>query len=102
MKTLTPFKFRKTATATLAVLGALGFLASPGEAGTRSYSDIQNTAANVTIQSPGTGINNRSIVLPFSKSTVIELPENVMDVIVSNPDVEPWANKYLFLQPRRA
>jgi len=26
-------------------------------------------------------------VLPFSKSTVIELPENVMDVIVSNPSV---------------
>ena len=32
-------------------------------------------------------MNNRSIVLPFSKSTVIELPENVMDVIVSNPEV---------------
>jgi len=32
-------------------------------------------------------VNSRSIVLPFSKSTVIELPENVMDVIVSNPDI---------------
>jgi pilus assembly protein CpaC len=41
----------------------------------------------VNIQEPGKGVNNRSIVLPFSKSTVIELPENVMDVIVSNPDI---------------
>jgi len=41
----------------------------------------------VKIQEPGSGVNSRSIVLPFSKSTVIELPENVMDVIVSNPAV---------------
>jgi pilus assembly protein CpaC len=48
---------------------------------------MQNTASQVTIQEPGSGMNSRSIVLPFSKSTVIELPENVMDVIVSNPSV---------------
>lgn len=87
MKILTPRQLRKTTTAAIAVLGSLGFLCAPGEAGTRSYSDIQNTAAHVKIQQPGSGLNNRSIVLPFSKSTVIELPENVMDVIVSNPDV---------------
>lgn len=87
MKRLTSRHLRKTSTAALAVLGSLGFLCAPGEAGTRSYSDIQNTASHVKIQQPGSGVNNRSIVLPFSKSTVIELPENVMDVIVSNPDV---------------
>ncbi len=87
MKLLTSRQFRKTTTATVAVLGSLGFLCAPGEAGTRSYSDIQNTASQITIQHPGSGVNNRSIVLPFSKSTVIELPENVMDVIVSNPDI---------------
>lgn len=87
MKLLTSRHIRKTTTAAIAVLGSLGFICAPGEAGTRSYSHIQNTAASVKIQPPGSGVNNRSIVLPFSKSTVIELPENVMDVIVSNPNV---------------
>lgn len=87
MNLIKPRQLRKTTTAALAILGALGFLSAPGEAGTRSYSDIKNTASHVKIQNPGSGLNNRSIVLPFSKSTVIELPENVMDVIVSNPDV---------------
>jgi len=80
-------QFRKTSTAALALLGSLGILCAPSHAGTRSYSHIQNTSSHVNIQEPGTGVNSRSIVLPFSKSTVIELPENVMDVIVSNPDV---------------
>ena len=87
MKTITSRNFRKKMAASAAILGALGFICAPGQAGTRSYSAIQNTASNVTIQEPGSGVNNRSIVLPFSKSTVIELPENVLDVIVSNPDV---------------
>jgi len=87
MKLIKSRQIRKTSTAAIAVLGSLGFLCAPVDAGTRSYSHIQNTATSVNIQAPGTGVNNRSIVLPFSKSTVIELPENVMDVIVSNPDV---------------
>ena len=87
MKLIKSRQIRKTSTAAVAVLGSLGFLCAPVDAGTRSYSHIQNTATSVNIQAPGTGVNNRSIVLPFSKSTVIELPENVMDVIVSNPDV---------------
>jgi len=58
------------------------------DAGTRSYSHIQNAAhSSVNIQSPGQSVNSRSIVLPFSKSTVIELPQDMMDVIVSNPDI---------------
>jgi len=77
----------RRSTATIAILGSLGILCAPVNAGTRSYSHIQNTASQVKIQEPGTGVNSRSIVLPFSKSTVIELPENVMDVIVSNPAI---------------
>ena len=87
MKLTKSRQFRKSTTAVIAVLGSLGLLSAPVDAGTRSYSHIQNTSTSVNIQQPGTGVNNRSIVLPFSKSTVIELPENVMDVIVSNPDV---------------
>lgn len=80
------FNLRKTTTG-LALIASLGLLYTPSQAGTRSYSHMQNTASQITIQEPGTGANSRSIVLPFSKSTVIELPDNVMDVIVSNPDV---------------
>jgi len=87
MKTLTFRQIRRTSTALIAIMGSLGVLWTPGYAGTRSYSHMQNTASQVTIQEPGSGMNSRSIVLPFSKSTVIELPENVMDVIVSNPSV---------------
>ena len=58
------------------------------DAGTRSYSHIQNASASgINIQSPGQSTNSRSIVLPYSKSTVIELPQEMMDVIVSNPDI---------------
>lgn len=87
MKKLTSRQIRKTSTAAIALMGSLGVLFAPSHAGTRSYSHIQNTASQVKIQEPGSGMNSRSIVLPYSKSTVIELPENVMDVIVSNPSV---------------
>lgn len=63
----------------------------PAQAGDRNYTtlaSIQTTTQTdgVRIQLPGEGIN-RSIVLPYSKSTVIDLPANVMDVIVSNPAI---------------
>lgn len=58
------------------------------DAGTRSYSHIQSASAGaVNIQAPGESAQSRSIVLPYSKSTVIELPQQMMDVIVSNPDI---------------
>jgi len=58
------------------------------DAGTRSYSHIQSASAHaVNIQTPGQSAQSRSIVLPYSKSTVIELPQEMMDVIVSNPNI---------------
>lgn len=78
--------FRKTSTA-LTLIGCMGLLATPSLAGSRSYSNIENAAAPVMIQGPGTSATSQSIVLPLSKSTVIELPENVMDVIVSDPEI---------------
>ena len=84
-KTMT-HKFRKS-TAAIAIVATLGWVSVPSQAGSRSYSDIQNASAAVKIQGPGTSVTNRSIVLPLSKSTVIELPENVMDVIISDPSV---------------
>ncbi len=76
--------------AAVALAASLG-LASAAHAGNRSYGSVaaipaSASADGVRIQRPGEGLN-RSIVLPFSKSTVIELPANVMDVIVSNPEI---------------
>lgn len=73
-----------------------GFIAAfclsvPSGAADRSYGALSAISAaptvdGVRIQSPGEGLN-KSIVLPYSKSTRIELQNNVMDVIVSNPDI---------------
>lgn len=63
-------------------------LAVSADAGTRSYSHMSSVnASSVKIQSPGDSATERSIILPFGKSSVVELPENLQDVIVSNPDV---------------
>jgi len=70
-------------------LASTALLAVGADAGTRSYSHVQHveSSGQIRIQSPGEGATNRSIVLPLNKSSVVELPENVMDVIVSNPDI---------------
>jgi len=68
-------------------LVAPSIIAPNAEAGTRSYSAVQSASVSqpVSIQSPGT--NSRAITVPFSKSTVIDLPQDMMDVIISNPDI---------------
>lgn len=53
------------------------------EAGIRSYSDVRSS----TITSPGESSHSRSVVIPYGKSTMIEVPGGMMDVIVSNPDI---------------
>ena len=91
MSTLTmPFR-RRLAPLALSLLAGAAAVAVPAQAGNRSYSAIAHSTHSastdgIRIQAPGEGIN-RSIVLPFSKSTVVELPVNAMDVIVSNPEV---------------
>ncbi len=58
------------------------------QAGTRSYAHMEAvTASSIKIQGPGQSLTERSIVLPYGKSTVVELPQDIQDVIVSNPDV---------------
>lgn len=72
----------------LALAGSL--YAFTAAAGDRSYSYIQSQASHtngVNIELPGQSPVSRSIVLPYSKSTEIELPVPMMDVIVSNPEI---------------
>lgn len=83
-------RLKKRALTGSAVLAfaALGLVVS-AQAGTRSYAHMQSTVASdtVTIQTPGQSAKSRSVIIPFSKSTVVELPEDMMDVIVSNPEI---------------
>ena len=72
-------------------LAFAAMIATPAQASDRTYAALSavtpaQSVDSVHIQAPGEGLN-KSIVLPFSKSTRVELPGNVMDVIVSNPDV---------------
>lgn len=62
------------------------------EAGTRSYNSVKAKPAashtsTIRIQAPGESPVSRSIVLPYNKSTVIEMPTTAMDVIISNQDI---------------
>jgi len=76
----------KTAALSGAGLTAATLMALSAEANTRSYADIGSVnAAPMSVQSATT--NERDIVLPYGKSKVIELPQGIQDVIVSNPDV---------------
>ena len=72
-----------------AVAGMVALLmASTAFAGTRSYSQLgSQTSGEITIQSPGDSVHSRSIIIPFSKSTRIDLPQPMHEVIVSNPDI---------------
>ncbi|HHL43004.1 MAG TPA: type II and III secretion system protein family protein [Hellea balneolensis] len=53
------------------------------QAGVRSYSDVRATK----ITAPGESTHSRSVVIPYGKSTMIDVPGGMMDVIVSNPDI---------------
>jgi len=81
--------FKKIALKSGIALSAMALIASSAMAGDRSYAYIQSQAGSdgITIKTPGQSAVSRSIVLPFSKSTVVELPVPMMDVIISNPDI---------------
>ncbi|MEE9272636.1 MAG: type II and III secretion system protein family protein [Robiginitomaculum sp.] len=64
-------------------LGLGSTFAMNASAGPRSYADIQTAS----ILSPGQSTMSRSIVIPYNKSTTVDLPGGMKDVIVSNPDI---------------
>ncbi len=71
------------------ILSSFGLTADLANAGSRSYGHVQamSHTSPATITEPGQGANARSIEIPFGKSTVVDLPSPMMDVIVSNPDI---------------
>ena len=77
IKTLT--KVSAIALGAALMIGAPAPLTVPAQAtGTHGYANIQ---------SPGESTRSRTVVLPYGKSTVVELPTEMMDIIISDPDV---------------
>ena len=72
----------------LTVSSLISFAAS--EAGTRSYSDVTTTSYSSSksqITTPGHGPTERNVTIPFNKSSYIELPNDIMDVIIANREI---------------
>jgi len=83
-----PFHRTFKACLALTVSGFISFAAA--EAGTRSYSDVTSSAYNgskTQITIPGNGTTERDVTIPFNKSTYVELPNDIMDVIIANRDI---------------
>ncbi len=87
---MTRTSFKKMALKSCLAVSGLAILTMSAQAGDRSYSYIHSQAGSsngVNIELPGQSPVSRSIVLPYSKSTEVELPVPMMDVIVSNPEI---------------
>lgn len=67
--------------------GAAMALALSAQAGPRSYSDVKTHTATNASYSQNRTPETRSIVIPYSKSTTIDVPHGLADVIVSNPAI---------------
>lgn len=67
--------------------GAAMAVALSAQAGPRSYSDVKMHSATPTSYSQSHQGETRSMTIPFSKSTIIDLPAGLADVIVSNPEI---------------
>ncbi len=72
----------------LSVSGLISFVSA--EAGTRSYSSVTANSYNgstTQITAPGEGNAERDVTIAFNKSTYIDLPNDIMDVIIANRDI---------------
>ncbi|WP_416878189.1 type II and III secretion system protein family protein [Litorimonas sp.] len=67
-------------------LSLAAIMSVSAQANTRSYADMSAVKAS-SLSVSSQSANERNIILPYGKSTVIELPQGIQDVIVSNPDV---------------
>ena len=71
----------------LAGLIAAPLLGTPADAGSRTYSSLSGTTAHGEARIHDSSATSRSVTLPYSKSTVVELPADLADLVVSNPEI---------------
>lgn len=83
---LNKHKWSRKLTMSLTLGGAMAFALS-AYAGPRSYSDVKMHATTNASYTHSSAAESRSITIPFSKSTKIDLPNGLADVIVSNPAI---------------
>lgn len=68
-------------------LSAMMAMAFPSQAGSRSYADVSTENVTPASYVQTNSATSKSITIPFSKSTTVDLPGGIADVIVSNPDI---------------
>lgn len=73
--------FRRAMTRSMALAASAAIALAPGVAG------AQSIPADAPHISNGGGANSASIVLPFGRSAIIDLPSDARDVLISNPRV---------------
>jgi pilus assembly protein CpaC len=66
---------------------ALALAASAAMALTPGFSLAQSVPADAPRVTSGGGANSASLVLPFGKSAIIDLPADARDVLISNPRI---------------
>ncbi len=74
------------------LVGVSAFLPGSAYAGPRSYADIRAISPQTNMTNASSVVSTvrttkKSILIPFGKSSTIDLPGGMMDVIVSNPDI---------------
>ena len=69
----------------LAGLISAPLLGTPADAGSRTYSSLSPVTGEARIHD--SSATARSVTLPYSKSTVVELPADLADLVVSNPEI---------------
>ena len=71
----------------LATAGLLAtpLIGTPADAGSRTYSSLNPVTGEARIHD--SSVTSRSVTLPYSKSTVVELPADLADLVVSNPEI---------------
>ncbi len=82
--------FSTSVLSALTVLGVGLGLAPEAQAGPRSYASVRQQSLGPTAHGDiiiGATGTTKSIVLPFGKSTTVQIPGDLRDVVVSNPDV---------------
>ena len=83
---LVKHKWTRKLSASLAFSAAMT-IALSAQAGPRSYSDVKMHSATNATYINGQASASKSITIPYSKSTTIDLPAGLADVIVSNPSI---------------
>ena len=68
-------------TATVCTAGLIAFTAPSAEAGPRSYASLNAPSHTAP------ALQSKSVVIPYAKSTVVDLPADAQDIFIADPNI---------------